>query len=318
LYTEILDSIKETGFKYATKSGLTIGIDDIEVPPVKAKILENVEKKIEKIEDYYKNGLITDSERHYNVIQIWSRASEDVADAMEKNFDKFNPVYMMATSGARGNIKQLRQLAGMRGLVANARGDIIDRPIKSNFREGLTVLEYFISTHGARQGLADTALRTADSGYLTRRLVDVAQETIVRIPDCGTQEGINLYVLTLEGEPNVNLIGRICSDDIINTKTKKIILKAGNEIKEKDLQNLIHANIESVKVRSALTCESGFGVCQQCYGRDLASGKLIAIGESVGTIAAQSIGEPGTQLTMRTFHTGGIASTVIQRSVNLL
>ncbi len=313
--TEILDSIKETGFKYATKSGLTIGIDDIEVPPVKARILENVEKKIEKIEEYYKNGLITDTERHYNVIQIWSRASEDVADAMEKNFDKFNPVYMMATSGARGNIKQLRQLAGMRGLVANARGDIIDRPIKSNFREGLTVLEYFISTHGARQGLADTALRTADSGYLTRRLVDVAQETIVRMPDCGTEEGIYLYVLTLEGEPNVNLIGRICSDDIINTKTKKIILKAGEEIKEKDLQNLIHANIESVKVRSGLTCESEFGVCQQCYGRDLASGKLIAIGESVGTIAAQSIGEPGTQLTMRTFHTGGIASTVIQRSV---
>ena len=215
--TEILDSIKETGFKYATKSGLTIGIDDIEVPPEKTSILEDVEKKIEKIEDYYKNGLITDTERHYRVIQIWSRASEDVADAMEKNFDKFNSVYMMATSGARGNIKQLRQLAGMRGLVANARGDIMDRPIKSNFREGLTVLEYFISTHGARQGLADTALRTADSGYLTRRLVDVAQETIVRIPDCGTEEGVYLYVLTLEGEPNVNLIGRTCAEDIINT-----------------------------------------------------------------------------------------------------
>ncbi len=313
--TKILDAVKETGFKYSTKSGLTIGIDDIIIPPEKASILENVEKKIEKIEDFYKNGLITEGERHQRVINIWSDASESVADAMEKNFDKFNPVYMMATSGARGNIKQLRQLAGMRGLVANARGDIIDRPIKSNFREGLTVLEYFISTHGARQGLADTALRTADSGYLTRRLVDVAQDTIIRIIDCGTEDGINLYVLTLEGIRNVNLIGRICAEDVIYPKTKKEIIKSGEEIKEKDLEQLIHANIESIKVRSPLTCESEFGVCQKCYGRDLATGKLVVIGEAVGIIAAQSIGEPGTQLTMRTFHTGGIASTVIQRSI---
>lgn len=313
--TEILDGIKEIGFKYSTKSGLTIGIDDIVVPKQKQKILEKVEEKIEKIEEYFDEGLITDGERHQRVIQTWSRATEDVADAMEKNFDKFNPVYMMATSGARGNIKQLRQLAGMRGLVANARGDIIDRPIKANFREGLTVLEYFISTHGARQGLADTALRTADSGYLTRRLVDVAQDTIVRIQDCGTEDGISLYVLTLEGEPNVNLIGRICAQNIKDPKNKKVLLKVGEEITEKDLPNLIHANIESIKVRSALTCESDFGVCQKCYGRDLASGKLVEIGEAVGIIAAQSIGEPGTQLTMRTFHTGGVASTVIQRSV---
>jgi len=313
--SNILDNIKETGFKYATKSGLTIGVEDIEIPKEKYTILESVEKKIEKIEDYYKDGLITDNERHQRVIQIWSQASESVAESMEKNFDKFNSVYMMATSGARGNIKQLRQLAGMRGLVANARGDIIDRPIKSNFREGLTVLEYFISTHGARQGLADTALRTADSGYLTRRLVDVAQDTIVRIPDCGTEDGIRLYVLTLEGEPNTNLIGRICAEDVLNVKTKKFIIKIGEEIKEKDLQHLIIANIEGIKVRSPLTCESEFGVCQLCYGRDLASGKIIAIGEAVGIIAAQSIGEPGTQLTMRTFHTGGIASTVIQRSI---
>jgi DNA-directed RNA polymerase subunit beta' len=315
IVTDILDNIKDTGFEYATKSGLTIGIDDIEIPAEKYKILEQVEKKIEKIEGYYKEGLITDDERHQRVIQIWSQASEDVADSMERNFDKFNSVYMMATSGARGNIKQLRQLAGMRGLVANTRGDIMDRPIKSNFREGLTVLEYFISTHGARQGSTDTALRTADSGYLTRRLVDVAQDTIVRINDCGTEEGISLYVLTLEGEPNNNLIGRICADDVIDTKARKNILKAGDELREKDLQALIHANIERVKVRSPLTCESESGVCQTCYGRDLATGKLVGIGEAVGIVAAQSIGEPGTQLTMRTFHTGGIASTVIQRAV---
>jgi len=313
--TTILDNIKEIGFKYATRSGITVAIEDIVVPEKKKEILEAAERKIEKAESHYNEGFLSDGERHQIVITTWSQATEDVADAMEKNFDKHNSVYMMATSGARGNIKQLRQLAGMRGLVANARGDILDRPIKSNFREGATVLEYFISTHGARQGLADTALRTADSGYLTRRLVDVAQETIVRINDCGTEEGVSLYVLTLEGEPNQNLIGRTNLVDVINTKTRKIILKAGEEIKERDREALIHANIEYVKVRSGLTCESEFGVCQQCYGRDLASGKLIAIGEAVGIIAAQSIGEPGTQLTMRTFHTGGVASTVIIRNV---
>jgi len=313
--TEMLDSIKRVGFEYATKSGLTIGIDDIVIPPEKKKILEGVEKKIDKVEDFYKQGLITYDERHQKVIQIWSKANESVANAMEKNFDKLNSVYMMATSGARGNIKQLRQLAGMRGLVANARGDIIDRPIKSNFREGLNVLEYFISTHGARQGLADTALRTADSGYLTRRLVDVAQDTIVRIEDCGTDNGINLYVITLEGKPNTNLVGRICLEDVDNPKTKKNIIKNGEEITEKHLNKLIQANIESVKVRSVLTCEARSGVCQKCYGRDLASGRLVNIGEAVGIIAAQSIGEPGTQLTMRTFHTGGVVSTVIQRNI---
>jgi DNA-directed RNA polymerase subunit beta' len=312
---EALDSIKESGFKYSTRSGLTIGIDDIDVPEEKAKIISNVEKKIEKIEDYYKQGMITEFERHQRLIQTWSQANESVASAMEKNFNKFNPVYMMATSGARGNIKQLRQLAGMRGLVANARGDIIDSPIKSNFREGLTVLEYFISTHGARQGLADTALRTADSGYLTRRLVDVAQDTMVRINDCETENGINLYVLTLEGEPNTNLIGRTCLENVNNPNIKKNIIKSDEEITEKHLQKFIHANIESVKVRSVMTCQAESGVCQKCYGRDLATGKIVEIGEAVGIIAAQSIGEPGTQLTMRTFHTGGVASTVIQRSI---
>lgn len=312
---ETLDSIKESGFKYSTRSGLTIGIDDIDVPEEKAKIISNVEKKIEKIEDYYEQGMITEFERHQRLIQTWSQANESVASAMEKNFNKFNPVYMMATSGARGNIKQLRQLAGMRGLVANARGDIIDSPIKSNFREGLTVLEYFISTHGARQGLADTALRTADSGYLTRRLVDVAQDTMVRINDCKTEDGISLYVLTLEGEPNTNLIGRTCLENVNNPNTKKNIIKSDEEITEKHLQKFIHANIESIKVRSVMTCQAESGVCQKCYGRDLATGKIVEIGEAVGIIAAQSIGEPGTQLTMRTFHTGGVASTVIQRSI---
>ncbi len=312
---ETLDSIKEAGFKYSTRSGLTIGIEDIDVPDEKAKIISNVEKKIEKIEDYYKQGMITEFERHQRLIQTWSQANESVANAMEKNFNKFNSVYMMATSGARGNIKQLRQLAGMRGLVANARGDIIDSPIKSNFREGLTVLEYFISTHGARQGLADTALRTADSGYLTRRLVDVAQDTMIRINDCKTEDGISLYVLTLEGEPNTNLIGRTCLGNINNPNSRKNIIKSDEEITEKHLQKFIHANIESVKVRSVMTCEAESGVCQKCYGRDLATGKIVEIGEAVGIIAAQSIGEPGTQLTMRTFHTGGVASTVIQRSI---
>ena len=312
---KMLDAIKAAGFKYATWSGLTIGIDDIKIPDEKYGILQKVEDKIEKIDDYFKQGLITDFERHQRTIQTWSQANEDVANAMEKNFDKFNSVYMMATSGARGNIKQLRQLAGMRGLVANARGDIIDSPIKSNFREGLDVLEYFISTHGARQGLADTALRTADSGYLTRRLVDVAQDTMVTINDCKTEEGVYLYVLTLEGEPNTNLVGRISLEGVKSPISKKVIVEPGEEITDRHLQKFIHANIENIRVRSVMNCEADEGICQKCYGRDLASGKLVEIGEAVGTIAAQSIGEPGTQLTMRTFHTGGVASTVIQRLI---
>ncbi len=312
---EILDTVKELGFRYSTISGLTIGINDIIVPPKKKEILKTAEEKIDKVEQYYQQGMITDDERHDRVIQIWSQTNEDVANAMEKNFDKFNPIYMMATSGARGNIKQLRQLAGMRGLVANARGDIIDRPIKSNFREGLTVLEYFLSTHGARQGLADTALRTADSGYLTRRLVDVAQDGMVRINDCGTDEGIDLFVLTLEGEENPNLIGRLCQIEIADPVTGEIILDKDEEITREDIDRLVQANINTVNVRSVLTCEAEQGVCQKCYGRNLSTNNMVDIGEAVGTIAAQSIGEPGTQLTMRTFHTGGVASTVIQRSI---
>lgn len=313
--TEVMDKIKEMGFRFATRAGLTIGMDDIDVPPAKDKILEDTEKLVEEIEKAYQLGRITDDERHQRVVQIWSKATEDVADAMEAHFDKFNPIYMMANSGARGNVKQLRQLSGMRGLVANARGDIIDRPIKANFREGLSVLEYFLSTHGARQGLADTALRTADSGYLTRRLVDVAQEVIVRQEDCGTDVGIRIPVLTAEGEPNSSLVGRLTIDPVVNSFTGGILIDKGEMIENRHLNSLVVAGVNDVHVRSPLACEAMYGVCQKCYGKSLATGTLVSIGEAVGIIAAQSIGEPGTQLTMRTFHTGGVASTMIQRPI---
>lgn len=313
--TEVMDRVKEMGFRFATRAGLTIGMDDIDVPPAKDRILENTEKLVEEIEKAYQLGRITDDERHQRVVQIWSKATEDVADAMEAHFDKFNPIYMMANSGARGNVKQLRQLSGMRGLVANARGDIIDRPIKANFREGLSVLEYFLSTHGARQGLADTALRTADSGYLTRRLVDVAQEVIVRLEDCGTDVGIRIPVLTAEGEPNSSLVGRLTIDPVVNSFTGETLINKGEMIENRHLNFLVVAGVDNVHVRSPLACEAMYGVCQKCYGKSLATGALASIGEAVGIIAAQSIGEPGTQLTMRTFHTGGVASTMIQRPI---
>ncbi len=303
----ILDEIKSLGFHYATKAGITIGIDDIEIPGSKWEILDQPEQEVEKIERDYNRGLITDEERHRRIVEIWTEATEDVADAMEENFDVFNPVYMMATSGARGNIKQIRQLAGMRGLVANPRGDIIDRPIKANFREGLTVLEYFISTHGARKGLADTALRTADSGYLTRRLVDVSQDVIVREEDCGTEDGIPARVLDDDGNVNQNLIGRVALNDIVPPKKRKPIIEAGHIINEADAEKLKEAGLEEITIRSVLSCQSRFGVCRLCYGFSLAAGRVVDIGEAVGIIAAQSIGEPGTQLTMRTFHTGGVA-----------
>ncbi|MFZ3063292.1 MAG: DNA-directed RNA polymerase subunit beta' [Actinomycetota bacterium] len=303
---DVLDNIKSLGFHYATKAGVTIGLEDIKVPPEKWDLLNEPEKQVEKIERQYRRGLITDVERHQRMIEIWTKATEDVTEAMEKNFDVDNPIYMMASSGARGNLKQIRQLAGMRGLVVNPKGDIIDRPIKTNFREGMSVLEYFISTHGGRKGLADTALRTADAGYLTRRLVDVVQDVIVREEDCGTDEGVYLYVMDKEGEPNHSLIGRITLKKVFHPKTKKVLLEAGQEIKLHTLQILRDAEVETVAVRAVLTCEIRHGVCQQCYGTSLATGKLVDIGEAVGIIAAQSIGEPGTQLTLRTFHTGGV------------
>ena len=304
---EVLDNLKELGFKYATKPGITIGVEDMAIPPEKEKILEFHEKEAEIVEQQYRKGLITDDERHQRIVDIWNRATDEVTEAMEKNFGKFNPIYMMASSGARGSIKQVRQLAGMRGLVANPKGEIIDRPIKSNFREGLSVLEYFISTHGARKGLADTALRTADSGYLTRRLVDVSQDVIVREKDCGTTQGIPQKVFNDEGEPNRNLIGRVALEPIVHPQTGEVIVEENGEIDEDKLQEIAGSGLKEVMVRSVLFCRTKHGVCQRCYGWALADRRLVEIGEAVGIIAAQSIGEPGTQLTMRTFHTGGVA-----------
>jgi len=304
---EILDNIKRIGFHYATRAGITISVQDITVPPDKEQILEAPEAEVERIEENYKRGLITDDERHQRVVELWTEATDEVTEAMERSFDTFNPIFLMANSGARGNIKQIRQLAGMRGLVANPKGEIIDRPIKSNFREGLTVLEYFISTHGARKGLADTALRTADSGYLTRRLVDVSQEVIVRETDCGTDKGIPVPVTTPQGELNTSLAARVCLERVKHPKSKEVLIKRGEEINLAMVEKLAKAGVEEVMVRSVMTCQSRYGVCGKCYGTMLATGRIVEIGEAVGIIAAQSIGEPGTQLTMRTFHTGGVA-----------
>jgi len=305
---EILDSIKSKTLHYVTLSGLTIGMNDITIPDNKWELLEKPEKEVDEIENQYRRGLITDDERHQKVVDVWTEATETVSNAMEEGFDKFNPIYMMANSGARGNIKQIRQLAAMRGLVANPKGDIIDRPIKANFREGLTVLEYFISTHGARKGLADTALRTADSGYLTRRLVDVAQDIIIREEDCKTKTGIKLVVADSEGDINRNLIGRVTVKKVAEAKgSKKNIVKAKEELVEDTAHKLNKAGIKEIEVRSGLNCEAKNGICATCYGWALAEGKMVNIGSAVGIIAAQSIGEPGTQLTMRTFHTGGVA-----------
>ncbi|GIV00120.1 MAG: hypothetical protein KatS3mg014_1735 [Actinomycetota bacterium] len=309
----ILDNLKQLGFHYATRAGVTLGIEDVTTPPDKAQILDRHEKEAARIEAQYRKGIITDDERRQELITIWTQATDEVKDAMEARFTQTNPIYMMANSGARGNIMQIRQIAGMRGLVANPKGEIIPRPIKSNFREGLSVLEYFISTHGARKGLADTALRTADSGYLTRRLVDVAQEIIVREEDCGTDRSIPVRVTweTPSGERVENphletsLFGRVLAEDV-KVGGKKVASR-GDEVDDRLLRQLVEAGADTVRVRSTMTCESSHGVCRLCYGWSLASGKLVDIGESVGIVAAQSIGEPGTQLTMRTFHTGGVA-----------
>ncbi|MDI6902083.1 MAG: DNA-directed RNA polymerase subunit beta' [Anaerosomatales bacterium] len=306
---QILDEVKRLGFHYATRAGVTVGVYDAAVPPSKADLIAQAEEDVERIESQYDKGLITKDERHRQIVDVWTKTTDAVGDAMAQNFEKFNPIYMMAHSGARGNIKQVRQLAGMRGLMANPKGDILDRPIKANFREGLSVLEYFISTHGARKGLADTALRTADSGYLTRRLVDVAQDVIVRESDCGTDEGVTLPVLDdRSGNPDRNLVGRCLLEAAADPKTGEVIIDAGEYIAgEKDIQRLADAGVKTVEVRTVMTCHAQHGICQKCYGWDLAAGRTVDIGTAVGIIAAQSIGEPGTQLTMRTFHTGGVA-----------
>jgi DNA-directed RNA polymerase subunit beta' len=324
-----LEELKDIGFKYATIGGITFGIDDIVVPPEKPALIAEANKAIAKIHKQYKNGVITDGERYNKIIDTWTHASNDVADAMgealSRDREGFNPIYMMANSGSRGSRDQIRQLAGMRGLMAKPQkritggiGEIIEMPITANFKEGLTVLQYFISTHGARKGLADTALKTADAGYLTRRLVDVAQDVIVTEPDCGTIMGVNTSALK-EGEEVIEslsdrILGRVSVDDVIDPHTGEVIVGANSPIDEDLALDIEERGVEKVKIRSVLTCESRRGVCANCYGRNLATGGSVPIGEAVGVIAAQSIGEPGTQLTLRTFHIGGTASRIAEHT----
>jgi len=316
----LLDTIKELGFHFATQAGITISKNDIIIPEQKEKILEDYEERVGKIETQFERGLITEEERHESIVNIWTEATDTVAEAMEKTLYELNPIYMMANSGARGSFKQIRQLAGMRGLMANPKGEIMELPIKANFMEGLSVLEYFISTHGARKGLADTALRTADSGYLTRRLVDVSQDVIIRIEDCGSEEGVELPVLVPEGL-NRSLAGRVAAAEIRKPLKdgkpgKTVLVGKGEEItflRLREVADELEEHLEgfTVPVRSVLKCRSEYGVCRVCYGTFLATGQMCEIGDAVGIIAAQSIGEPGTQLTMRTFHTGGVAGADI-------
>ena len=305
-----LDALKEAGFRWATRSGVTISFADVVAPSAKAGLLADAEEKADKIQKQYDRGLIADSERRQELIEVWTDTTNKVAEAMQENFPTTNPVWMMVNSGARGNMLQIRQIAGMRGLVANPKGEIIPRPIKSNFREGLSVLEYFISTHGARKGLADTALRTADSGYLTRRLVDVSQDVIIREEDCGTDRGITKVIRKADGSAedflDTTIASRCLAEEVV--AGGKTLFEAGQDIGILDIDAMVAAGVDEIKVRSVLTCDSRFGTCARCYGRSLATSKLVDIGEAVGIIAAQSIGEPGTQLTMRTFHTGGAAS----------
>ncbi|MBC8588119.1 DNA-directed RNA polymerase subunit beta' [Paratissierella segnis] len=308
----LLDHIKETGFKYSTIGAISISIEDVVVPEEKEVLINKAEQEVDKFERSYRRGLISDEERYEKVIEIWNRTTDEVTDALMNGLDPMNNIYIMALSGARGSKNQIRQLAGMRGLMASASGRTIEIPIKSNFREGLSVLEFFISTHGSRKGLADTALRTADSGYLTRRLVDVSQDVIVREVDCGTDQYLTVRAFK-DGKEVIEdlkdrLEGRYSFEDIVDPKTGEILVKANEMISEEMAERIEKVGINEVKVRSVLTCKAKFGVCAHCYGKNLATGQPVNIGESVGIIAAQSIGEPGTQLTMRTFHTGGVAA----------
>jgi DNA-directed RNA polymerase subunit beta' len=315
---KLLDDIKKLGFELATAGGISIGIDDMHIPTTKQEVLKEARVEVARVDDQYRKGIITDSERKSKVIDIWTHTTDKVSDLLFKEMHPFNPIFMMADSGARGSRLQVRQLAGMRGLMAKPSGEIIESPITANFREGLTVLEYFISTHGARKGLADTALKTADAGYLTRRLVDVAQEVIVTENDCGTLNGITVAAI-IEGDEVVvslkdRIVGRTALDNIVDIITDEVVIEQGAEITEEKADMIERLGIEKIRIRSALTCESGRGVCTKCYGRNLATGRPVELGESVGIIAAQSIGEPGTQLTMRTFHIGGTASRVVEQS----
>ena len=308
---EVIDYIKALGFKYSTLAGITFSMSDVKVPPAKKGLLEEADKKIETIRKQYARGLITNDERYNSVIKVWEEATKKITQAMEDNFDDLNPIYMMVKSGARGNMNQLRQIAGIRGLMASTTGKAVEIPIKSSFAEGLDALEYFISAHGARKGLSDTALRTADSGYLTRRLVDVSQDIIVREHDCGTHEGLIVYDIK-DGNQIIEkmqerIIGRYVVNDVYDPNTKELIVDTETMITEEIADKIVNAGIEKLEVRSVLACRSKHGVCQKCYGMGLARRNLVSIGESVGIIAAQSIGEPGTQLTMRTIHSGGVA-----------
>ena len=315
----VLDNVKSLGFKYSTKGAITIGITDMTIPEVKQRYLEETDRKVDEIEKHYRNGLYNKEERKSAIITAWNKTTEDIKNALISSLDRFNPVYMMSQSGARGNINQIRQLAGMRGLMADTSGETLEIPIRSNFREGLNVLEYFISTHGARKGLADTALRTADSGYLTRRLVDVSQDVIIREDDCGTTDGIEIQPIVISGKTieglAERLTGRFAPEDIIDKQTGEVIVAANELITEPLAERVEKSGYNKMKIRSVLTCRSRVGVCAKCYGVNLANGEECNVGEAVGFIAAQSIGEPGTQLTMRTFHTGGVAGDDITQGL---
>ena len=308
---EVLDHIKALGFKYSTVGGITVAVADMKIPKEKAEYIAQAEKQVDKFEKAYGRGLISDEERYEKVIETWTETTNKVTDALMDGLERMNNIYIMAHSGARGSKNQIRQLAGMRGLMANASGKTVEIPVKSNFREGLSVMEYFISSHGARKGLSDTALRTADSGYLTRRLVDVSQDVIVRDYDCGTTETSTIVAIK-EGNEVIEeiydrIVGRYTIDPIVNPTTGEVIVEADSMIMEEQAEKIVAAGIEEVEIRTVLNCKTRHGVCSKCYGRNLATGKEVNIGEAIGIIAAQSIGEPGTQLTMRTFHTGGVA-----------
>ncbi|MDN4076193.1 DNA-directed RNA polymerase subunit beta' [Fictibacillus terranigra] len=317
--SKMLDRMKDLGFKYSTRAGITVGVSDIVVLPEKQVILAAAEEKVTTVTKQFRRGLITEDERYERVINIWSQAKDEIQQKLMLTLDKRNPIFMMSDSGARGNASNFTQLAGMRGLMANPAGKIIELPIKSSFREGLTVLEYFISTHGARKGLADTALKTADSGYLTRRLVDVAQDVIVREDDCGTDRGLKVAAIKEGNEVIENLyerlVGRTAFRTVYHPETNEVLVSKNEQITEDSAQLVVDAGIEEVTLRSVFTCDTRHGVCKKCYGRNLATGSDVEVGEAVGIIAAQSIGEPGTQLTMRTFHTGGVAGDDITQGL---
>lgn len=310
--SEVLDNIKALGFKYSTRGAITVAVKDAVIPPSKKDIIANAEKRIDSVVNNLRRGLISDMERKAHVLKIWDKATNDVAKALQSNLDKYNPVFMMADSGARGSMSQIRQLAGMRGLIANTSGTTIEIPIKANYREGLNILEYFISSRGARKGLADTALRTADSGYLTRRLVDVSQDVIIREDDCGAEKGITVFEIK-DGKESIEslkerLVGRYLCQDFVDIDTSQTLVSKDKLMDDIDADIIVSSGIQKIEIRSILNCQAKYGICKKCYGANLANGMPVAVGEAVGIIAAQSIGEPGTQLTMRNFHTGGVAS----------